>query len=121
MGRGCERSTLLSRDVAAAIRHYCFNNLSQFYGRYAYELGVSRSSFFRIMQGEYATSGNVTAVEELARRLGLAEAGGGSQYLVRSRVTSRLVRLVDRVLSEPTVANLDELRKFITTNRGVLT
>ena len=120
MPRNTERTTLLSRDTAAAIRYFCFGNTGEFYKRFKNDLGMSRATFYRIMQGEYATPENVSWIGHLAKRLKLTDKGGGSSYLVKVRLMTKLVELSDAVASKSTVKTVDDLRAYLKLNRGIL-
>ena len=119
MPRTQERTTLLSRDTSSAVRYFCFGNLSEFYRRYRGELSMSRATFFRVLQGEYATEENVNLVELLAVRLKITDKKGGSSYLIKSQLTSQFVDIADKVLRKASIQALDELREFLKENRGV--
>ena len=120
MPRNPERTTLLSRDTASAIRYFCFNNPAEFYERFKNDLGMSRATFYRVMQGEYATPENVQYIELLAKRLKLTDKGGGSSYLVKGRLTSKFVELAQVVVSRGTIKSVEDLRVFLKENKGVL-
>lgn len=113
MSRPCERTTLLSRDTVAAIRYFCFGNIGEFFERFKIDIGMSRSTFYRVMQGEYATSENVQYIELLATRLKLTDKGGGSSYLVRGRLTVKLVRICKTVIAKCDIKSIDNLRAYI--------
>ncbi|MCK5609885.1 hypothetical protein KAR91_48885 [Candidatus Pacearchaeota archaeon] len=120
MSRQHERTTLLSQDTAAAIRYYCFGNQGEFFERYRTELGMSRSTFYRVMQGEYATMENVNEVELLAKRLGVTDKKGGSLFLAKARLTTQLVQVSDQVVASASIKALESLREFLKENRGAL-
>ena len=120
MPRRTDRTTLLSRDTAAALRYFCFGNQSEFYDRFKTDLGMSRATFYRVMQGEYATDENVQYVELLAKRLKLTDRGGGSSYLVKARLTARLVELCSVVTRRGTVKAIEDIREFLKENKAVL-
>lgn len=120
MSRNATRTDLLSRDTAGAIRYFCFGNVGEFYKRFKNELGMSRSTFYRILQGEFATPENIKYVELLAVRLKVADKGGGSLYLVKSRLAAKHVELSKKVLSRLSPESISNLRKFLEEHRGVL-
>lgn len=120
MPRKLERTTLLSRDTAQAIRYFSFNNCSEFYVRYHTELGMSRATFFRLLQGEYATIENARSIELLAQRLGLSDKKGGSSYLVKSRIVTQFVQIVEQVITRSTVESLNALQEFLGEHKGIM-
>lgn len=109
-----EGKSELSRDVAMAIRHYCFENLTEFFRRYESELKMSRATFFRVIACETMKSYNIEAVMEIARRVGVVGARKeGGEWLIQFNLIDTLVKLANAICDTPSIYNLTKLKEFM--------
>ena len=114
---------ILSRDVAIAIRHYCFNNITEFYRRYEEEIPMSKATFHRVLQGEYTASEKVKDIVSLSKKLGLVlNDKEGCEWLVKKNLVDELVRMCVALTTNPSIHNLGMLKDFLSKYRlAVLT
>jgi hypothetical protein len=112
----------LSRDIAIAIKHFCFNNLTEFFRRYEQELPMSRATFHRIIQGEYTVPEKIKEVESVAKRLGLVVGNeGGTEWLIQKTLVNKLIDLCTELTNNPSITNLGELKTFLDKYRLAVT
>ena len=119
------KTALLSRDTAGAIKHFCFNNITEFWRRYSADLPMSRVTFHRAVIGENVYEENAEAIENLTIRLGIADKQGGSTYLVKNKIIPILLKLIDRLRvcdhdSEEIIIIISKLNIFMRDNRTAL-
>jgi hypothetical protein len=63
----------VSRDLAAAVKTYCYNNLHEFYQRHIAQYDISYQTFVRCMAGERVSEETRLRVLMSLRSLNLAE------------------------------------------------
>lgn len=105
---------ILSRDVAIALKHYCFNNITEFFRRYENELNMSKATFHRIVQGEYTSVDKINEVVILAKKLGLVlDDKEGCEWLVKKNLMGELIKKCVTLTNNPSIHNLGEVKTFI--------
>lgn len=110
----------IDTGIRAAIKDYCFGALSEFYRRFHTLLPMSRATFFRVINSENTGMENVLSVEILARKLGLADRGGGSSYTVKKQCQKELVECVENFLADSSDINRDKLRRTVIEYKPIL-
>jgi hypothetical protein len=125
MGIRQSNLTLLSRDIAEAVKHHCFNNVTAFYKRHHHKLPFSKMTFYRILNGEYASVENVECLEKLCVDIGIGDKTGGSTYLVKARTYPILENLIDKLINpEIELAEIakviQEIKVFMRDHRKIL-
>lgn len=120
MGRYKEKTDILSRDLIVSIKHYCFNNMSEFYERFKDDLPLCRSSFFSIMAGDHGSVLHVRCIEELGKKLNLADEKGGSVYAAKEWAIHQLVKLVMKHIRNSSITSLTKLEEFMDDYKEIL-
>jgi len=106
----------VSGDTIAAIKQYCYTNVSQFFKRHEEEIDLSRSTFFRLMGGHNSTSKNVLIMEQLAEKMGIKKAMDDG-WMERQKLVNRLFKYLDDIMERPDMANLARLKTYLEKNR----
>ena len=106
---------VLDRDLVHALRHFCFNNFTEFYIRYKFELRMSKATFFRIMNGEMTSVEKIRSLKIIMKKMGVVKdvKTQGCEWLVQKNLVVELIRYVDAILEMPTLTNLANLKDFI--------
>ena len=113
MSRPITNDCRIDNGIEAAIRDHCFGNLSAFYKRFSTLLPMSRATFFRVINSENTSMENVMSVEMLARKIGLADRGGGSSYVVKKQCTREFIECVEDFLADSSDNNREKMRRTI--------
>jgi len=107
-------TNIISYDVTMAIKHYCFNNLTEFYKRYEIELDMSLATFHRTLSGEYSSKSKIARITTIAKNLGLMLSDEeGSEWLVKKNLIIELVKRCDKLSMTPSIQSLGELKVFM--------
>jgi len=106
----------VSADTIAAIKEYCYNNVSQFYERHATEIKLTRSTFFRLLGGYNSSSKNALQLEAVAQSLGIKKALDDG-WMERKKLVNKLFYYLDNIVENPDMANLARLKLFLEKNR----
>lgn len=105
--------TIVSRDLIAAVKHFCFSNYREFYRRYRREMTISYVTFARAMAGNFVSTATVREIELLADQLGLFDKKkGGSDYLGRIVLLNEFCGLMDKVIKNFSMVNWANLSSF---------
>jgi len=108
-----EKKDFMSRDLVALVRYFCFSNISEFYRRYSEELGVSRATFFRMIQGGAVAREKVAKVSEVCSRLGLLENEDECDWVAKKKLTIELVKRTKILCENPSINNLGNLKEHV--------
>lgn len=106
----------VSGDTIAAIKQYCYTNVSKFYERHHEEIPITRSTFFRLMGGHNSTSKNVLIMEELAEKMGIKKALDGG-WMERQKLVNKLFKHLDATFENPDMATFARLKTYVEKNR----
>lgn len=98
---------VLSRDAAAAVRRFCYNNLHEFHDRHVARYEVSYQSFLRVMNGERTTEETMFRILSALRDLNLLDAEGLPTHLDSLYAALyKFTKLAERVIGNPNHENL---------------
>ena len=117
-----DENEFLSRDTAAAIKYYCFENLRVFHSRFTDELRMTKANFYRIINGGKTGPNNIRKIEELSLALGIIrqDGTGASETLVQKKLIRGILELTDTLFQNPGMDNLGKLKAFIDKYREAL-
>lgn len=98
---------ILSRDAAAAIKRFCYNNLREFHGRHVARRGVSYRCFLRVVNGAPATEEIMSRVMSALHDLNLLDPEGLPTYIDSLHVElCQFVKVAESVIKNPNHENL---------------
>jgi hypothetical protein len=103
---------MLNRDVARVIEDYCFGAFAEFWRRHRKDLACAYTSFRKAMNIEYVKPSIVDAIEAVAGKLGLVEAGTEVPELARALTRRRFRALMDAAVREEGMALMDALAYY---------
>jgi hypothetical protein len=83
---GFNKSRLTLDDISA-IKQYCFGNLTEFWTRYEEPLAMARTTFYKIMQGNYVSEEYIDRIARVMAALAIHRESGLKGKLVAELVT----------------------------------
>lgn len=103
----------ISRDTAAAVRTFSYNNLREFYARHIAQYDISYQTFVRLLNGEKVTEETFLRVLSALRELNLIDSENLPTHFdtVYSMLHS-FVEKSERAVANPNHANLKTLKEL---------